>query len=96
MTAPLMQPAATPGAADALTPTGWSEAISPAQFAAGCCWITATMTGERAHIAFDLWSNLALASLGYSEGVAVFEAGVKGWHEARQSRAAADLCEAGR
>lgn len=85
MTARSMLPLATPGEAASLMPTVWSEAISPAQFAAGCCWITATMSGQRAHIAFDLWSNLTLASLGYSEGVAVFEEGVKGWHEARES-----------
>lgn len=61
--------------------TAWSAAISPAQFAAGCAWITTTMQGHRAHVAFDLWSNLTLASRGYSEGVATFEKGVAEWHE---------------
>lgn len=83
MTAQLTPPAATHGEADAPMPTAWSEAISPAQFAAGCRWIMATLENERAHIAFDLLSNLTLASLGYSEGVAVFDSGVKGWHEQR-------------
>lgn len=82
MTAPLTPLAETHGVAGAPMPTAWSEVISPAQFAAGCAWITATMQGHRAHVAFDLLSNLTLASLGYSEGVAVFEIGVKDWHEA--------------
>ncbi len=81
MTARLTQPAATRGEADAPMPTAWSEVISPAQFASGCAWITATMQGHRAHVAFDLLSNLTLASLGYGDGVATFEAGVKDWHE---------------
>jgi hypothetical protein len=63
--------------------TAWSAAISPTQFAAGCSWIVANKQGEAAHMAFDLWSNLALSSLGYSEGVATFLDGVKGWHEQR-------------
>jgi hypothetical protein len=76
-----MPPLATSGEAAEPTPIAWSEAISPAQFAAGCRWITATITAHRGHIAFDLWSNLTLASLGCSEGVAVFEDGVKDWHK---------------
>jgi hypothetical protein len=62
-------------------PTAWKQAISPDQFAAGCEWIAATMTGQRAHLAMDMWSNLALASLGYSDGVAAFERAVRGWHD---------------
>lgn len=83
MTAPLTPPVVTRGEADAPMPTAWSEAISPAQFAAGCSWIMANKTGEAAHMAFDLLSNLALSSLGYSEGVALFLDGVKDWHEQR-------------
>lgn len=90
MTVRLTSCAATHGADVSPMPTDWSAAISPAQFAAGCAWITSTMTGERAHIAFDLWSNLTLASLGFSEGVAIFEAGVKGWHEQRLNQGEAE------
>ena len=83
MTAQLTPPLETHGEAAEPMLTAWSEAISPAQFAAGCRWIMATLKNERAHIAFDLLSNLTLVSLGYSEGVAVFDAGVSGWHEKR-------------
>ena len=67
-------------------PTAWSVAISPAQFASGCAWIMTNKHGEAAHMAFDLWSNLALSSLGYSEGVAMFLDGVNGWHEQRLAK----------
>jgi len=83
MTARLTRPLATNGEAAAPMPTAWSAAISPTQFAAGCSWIMANKHGEAAHMAFDLWSNLTLSSLGYSEGVAMFLDGVKCWHEQR-------------
>lgn len=83
MTAPLTPPVANPGAEDAPMPTSWKAPIAAEQFAAGCSWIMANKQGEAAHMAFDLWSNLTLSSLGYFEGVAMFLDGVKCWHKQR-------------
>lgn len=78
MTANSTASVATNGAAGEPMPTVWS----PAAFAERCRAITATMHGHAAHQALDLLTNAVLSSLGYGEGIAIFELAVARWHSA--------------
>lgn len=76
MTARSTQCSATNGEAAEPTPTAWS----PAAFAERCREIVSTMREHPAHLALDLLTNEVLCSLGYGEGIAIFEAAVRDWH----------------
>lgn len=54
--------------------------LSTQDFAERCREIVATMSGHVAHRELDLLTNQVLSSLGYSEGIAIFEAAVREWH----------------
>lgn len=56
--------------------------MKPEAFAARCARIVETMAGHEAHRELDLLTNEVLASLGYGEGIAIFEAAVREWHDA--------------
>lgn len=70
---------ATDGQDGAPMPTA-SNAPTPVEFAERCKEIAADLTGHEMHKAFDLLSNETLCSLGYSEGVEIFRAGVRDYH----------------
>lgn len=76
MTAASMHSAETLGVAAVPMPTVWS----PDAFAESCRSIVSTMQGHAAHRALDLLTNDVLRSLGFGEGVAIFEASVAKWH----------------
>jgi nucleoside 2-deoxyribosyltransferase len=57
-------------------PTAWSAE----SFAARCAEIVTTMRGHSAHRELDLLTNEVLASLGFGEGIRIFEAAVTHWH----------------
>lgn len=78
MTAPSTASLATRGMAADCTPTAWK----PDAFAAECARIVETMRGHEAHRALDLLTNQVLNSLGFGEGIAVFERAVAHWHAA--------------
>ncbi len=69
---------ATVGEDGATTPIAWNAET----FAAKCREIVASQCGHRAHRALDLLTNDVLRSLGFGEGIAVFEAAVARWHSA--------------
>lgn len=50
------------------------------EFAARARQIVATTQGSEAHRAFDQLANDQLRSLGFSEGVEVFEEAQRTWH----------------
>lgn len=54
--------------------------MSPAEFATRCQQIRDTLSGHAAHREFDRLCEEALRAAGYGEGVAIFESGVKHWH----------------
>ena len=67
---------ATNGADAGPMPTAWSAE----SFAAVCRRIVSEMRGHAAHRELDLLTNQVLSRLGYSEGIAIFEAAVARWH----------------
>lgn len=54
--------------------------MSPDAFAARCRQIVETEHGHAAHRALDVLTNDALSSLGFAEGIAIFESAVAAWH----------------
>lgn len=68
------------GAGGGPMPTAWN----PAAFAEECRYIVETMRGHEAHRELDFLSNRVLSSLGFGEGVAIFEAAVAHWHSEAQ------------
>lgn len=61
----------------------WRDAptnLTPAGFARHCREIVANLRGHEAHRALDAASNEVLRSLGYGDGIDIFEQGVRGWH----------------
>lgn len=54
--------------------------MSPETFASRCHEIVRDMRGHEAHRALDLLTNEALRSLGFGDGIDVFEAAVAHWH----------------
>lgn len=54
--------------------------MSPETFAERCREIVTTTRGHGAHRALDLLTNDVLNSLGYGEGIRIFEAAVAHWH----------------
>ena len=76
MTAPSTALLETSGEAGGPTPTVWS----PDAFAERCREIVSTMREHPAHRALDLLTNEVLSSLGYGEGIAIFEQAVRDWH----------------
>lgn len=55
--------------------------MSPADFAMACRSIVAGQRGHEAHRSLDLLTNDVLRQLGFGEGIDVFEAAVRSWHE---------------
>lgn len=55
--------------------------MTPTDFANECRCIVATQRGHVAHRALDLLTNDVLRSLGYGEGIAIFETAVARWHD---------------
>lgn len=55
--------------------------MSPDRFAARCLEIVCTLRGHAAHRALDLLTNDVLRTLGYGEGIDIFEAAVGHWHD---------------
>lgn len=55
--------------------------MTPDQFSDECRRIVADHQGHEAHRKLDLLTNDVLSSLGYSEGIAIFEAAVRDWHQ---------------
>lgn len=55
--------------------------LSPAEFALACRAIVETHAKHPAHRELDLLTNRVLSSLGYGEGIAIFEAAVADWHK---------------
>jgi len=68
------------GQAAAPTPIGWSAEM----FADHCRAIVRDMSGHAAHRALDLLTNDVLRSLGFGEGIDIFEAAVRDWHRDEQ------------
>lgn len=58
----------------------WSGAPCPKRFADDCRQIVQQHSGHKAHRQLDLLTNEILTSLGYGEGIAIFEAAVCDWH----------------
>lgn len=76
MTARLTNSLAIRGAAGEPTPIVWSAE----SFAVRCAEIVETQRGHEAHRSLDILTNEVLASLGFGEGVRIFEAAVRNWH----------------
>jgi hypothetical protein len=64
------------GGAEGLTLIAWN----PAAFADRCREIVETSRGHEAHRALDLLTNDVLRSLGFGEGINIFERAVDHWH----------------
>jgi hypothetical protein len=54
--------------------------LTPKAFADECRKIVSTLDDHDAHRALDILTNRLLNSLGYGEGVEIFEAAVRKWH----------------
>lgn len=54
--------------------------MTPSAFAAECRRIVDTERGHAAHRLLDLLTNDVLRSLGYGDGIGIFEAAVAHWH----------------
>lgn len=80
MTAPSKRSSVISGADDAPTPTLSNAILTPTQFAEECRRIVADLSGHAAHCELDATVTRLLSNLGYSEGMAVFSAGVRGAH----------------
>lgn len=55
---------------------------SPADFQQACARIVDEQHGHAAHRSLDVLTNSVLRSLGYGDGIAIFEAAVAHWHSA--------------
>ena len=53
---------------------------SPEDFQRACARIVAEQRGHAAHRSLDVLTNSVLRSLGYGDGIAIFEAAVADWH----------------
>ncbi|ODU22796.1 MAG: hypothetical protein ABS87_01100 [Sphingomonas sp. SCN 67-18] len=65
-----------------MSPIDWraSGMMTPDRFSAECRRIITDHQGHEAHRMLDLLTNEVLSSLGYGEGIAIFEAAVREWH----------------
>lgn len=77
MIANSMKLPATNGAGVEPMPTAWNAE----SFVTECRRIVTEMQGHEAHRALDLLTNEVLCSLGFSDGIAIFEATVASWHK---------------